>query len=374
MPNNGKGAFEPARTNGRIVEGLTTIRTPGLIDVAGAQQSREPTALRALTDGADHPTLPLLMHPLAQLLQRARRLSQDQCEAIQYLVEKGQRRWSEAIVELNYLEAGELASLLQNKLLLPRVDEKVLAAVSAATTSAIPAATAYRFGIVPVSADGRGNLTLAMTDPTDEAAVDTASRSSGCYVMRAVVAEDLLPQMLLKHYGPGPERPEVTPPGKKGNTFPMPEQPQPVAENEDWPEAEYPFETNPTAPRSPLDAISLAAAVNGLNNVSDREHLTQQMLDFLATGLERVLLFVNTRGELRGHDGRGVDLSLELTKQVRIPAELPSRLAGVLARRKPFLGPLGESTDVDRRLSKALGEPTGPFLIFPILLGERVPF
>jgi hypothetical protein len=129
-------------------------------------------------------------------------------------------------------------------------------------------------------------------------------------------------------------------------------------------------------PQSSYDIFSsadFAAVQKALTQTVERDALSRVVLDFLGRGFSRTIMLVNTRGELRGHDGRGADLWLEMVRQIRIPADAPSRLAGVMARRRPYLGPLGEATEVDRKIVAAFGKQNPQVLIFPVLLGERVP-
>ena len=97
------------------------------------------------------------------------------------------------------------------------------------------------------------------------------------------------------------------------------------------------------------------------------------LLDFLGAGFSRVILFVHTRGELRGHRARGRDLLVDAIKEIRIPSASPSIFGDALSLGAPYFSRMPEDTEIDRRFAAALGGCPGNVLVLPIKLGSIVP-
>ncbi|PCC75623.1 Type II secretion system (T2SS), protein E, N-terminal domain [Nannocystis exedens] len=107
--------------------------------------------------------------------------------------------------------------------------------------------------------------------------------------------------------------------------------------------------------------------------VKTRDEVTDLLLDFLAEGFSRVIMFVHVKGEIRGRDARGEDLLVEAVRQIRIPANGPSVFSGVIERRAPYFGPMRTDTPIDAAFFSALGGVEGVILVLPVLLREKVP-
>ncbi|MFZ6179695.1 hypothetical protein [Nannocystis pusilla] len=107
--------------------------------------------------------------------------------------------------------------------------------------------------------------------------------------------------------------------------------------------------------------------------VKSRDEVTDLLLDFLAEGFSRVIMFVHVKGEIRGRDARGEDLLVEAVRQIRIPAGGPSVFSGVIERRAPYFGSMRTDTPIDAAFFSALGGVEGVILVLPVLLREKVP-
>jgi len=107
--------------------------------------------------------------------------------------------------------------------------------------------------------------------------------------------------------------------------------------------------------------------------VKSRDEVTDLLLDFLAEGFSRVIMFVHVKGEIRGRDARGEDLLVEAVRQIRIPAGGPSVFSGVIERRTPYFGSMRTDTPIDAAFFSALGGVEGVILVLPVLLREKVP-
>jgi hypothetical protein len=107
--------------------------------------------------------------------------------------------------------------------------------------------------------------------------------------------------------------------------------------------------------------------------VKTRDEVTDLLLDFLAEGFSRVIMFTHIKGEIRGRDARGEDLMVEAVRQIRIPATGPSLFSGVIERRQPYFGAMRTDTAIDAAFYGALGGVDGMVLCLPVLMRDKVP-
>ena len=294
------------------------------------------------------------MSQLETLLRRSGRLRDDQLDAAREGVEQDGLTWVDSLVERAQLDEQDLVAFVQSKLLIPRVDAQILNAVDPELASLVAADLAHRYELLPVAKDELGNLTVAMVDPTDERGVDEVATATGGYVIRAAAPRSALRQALERYYGPRP-----------ANT-----KPERTASSDETLSASSSSEA-PSANDGPT--IAKPSRFHDIETAPDHLSLTTSIFDALAPRVHRLLLFVHTRGELRGQDSRGDDLLADEIRKIRIPSGMPSRFAGVIAQRRPYVGPMGRATEVDRRLDHAMRGIDGSVLIFPVVLGERVP-
>ena len=138
------------------------------------------------------------------MLSRAGLLSQEQIRsAHEHAIAHG-RALAQALVDLGFLDEDALVSFVQGRLMIPQADSGVLRRVDPAVATRIPADLAWRHGCLPVTHDDRGNLTVAMLDPTDGAAVDAVASHTGAYVIRAAAPPSALLATLEGIFGPAP--------------------------------------------------------------------------------------------------------------------------------------------------------------------------
>jgi hypothetical protein len=123
----------------------------------------------------------------------------------------------------------------------------------------------------------------------------------------------------------------------------------------------------------PLSPIAFARVLPRVVEAADRDEITQVLLDFLAEGFSRVIMFVHLQQQLRGRDARGDDLLLEAVTQVRIPTTGPSLFRDVIERGTPHFGPWRTDTKINTAFDLAMGSIKGNVLLLPVKLRERVP-
>lgn len=124
---------------------------------------------------------------------------------------------------------------------------------------------------------------------------------------------------------------------------------------------------------APLSAAAFGRVLPKLVEAANRDEITTVLLEFLAEGFDRVILFVHTQGMLRGRDCRGEDLMTEAVRQVRIPMSGPSTFSQVVDTGTPYFGPWRTENKIDAMFAEALGSIRGNVLVLPVKLGVRVP-
>jgi hypothetical protein len=256
-----------------------------------------------------------------------------------------------AVVELGVATEAELVRFLQSKLMIPRVDAELLQHVPTEAISRLSGDLAWAHEVLPVSVDDVGNLTVAMADPTDLRGVDAVVAATSAYVIRAVTPRTALRAALARTYGP----PKTRAPAAETAT-PLPPPPDPD-----------------DGPITPLSPSAFARMLPKLVLASDRDEITQVLIDFLAEGFARVIMFVNTQGQLRGRDARGEDMVVEAVRQVRIPTGGDSTFRQVIDSQSPFFGPWPTTTKIDQAFASAMGGIEGNVLVLPVALRGRVP-
>jgi hypothetical protein len=124
---------------------------------------------------------------------------------------------------------------------------------------------------------------------------------------------------------------------------------------------------------TPLSPDAFEAVSPRLARATSRDDVTDVLLTFFGSGFSRVLLFIHTNQELRGHDCRGADLLPEAVRQVRIPAGGPSLFSRAIQSKAPYFGPLRGETPIDVAFAQAMGNAGGNVLVLPIVIGGKVP-
>jgi hypothetical protein len=94
-----------------------------------------------------------------------------------------------------------LTEFYRSRLLVPRVNPNSLARLPSNVVEAIPVDMAIEFRCVPVALDREGNLTCAMSDPSDSHAVDEIGFFTSKYVVRAVATQMQIAWCLAHYYG-----------------------------------------------------------------------------------------------------------------------------------------------------------------------------
>ena len=333
---------------------------------------------------------PLALSNLATMMQRAGLLPEGESARIRDFAYANRVPPVEVIIHRGLSSEEDLVRFLQSKLMIPEVEADLLDQLERETLRHLPLELAWYHEVLPVSVDDVGNLTLAMADPTDLRAVDAVANHTGAYLVRAVAPLTALRRALQRYYGPRPAnlpsgagqdepapQPAVTPPPAPETKVaepapsPTPRQRSATPVPAEIPRTDSGRIIDENVP--PLSPAAFARVLPRLVAAADRDEITRVLLDFLAEGFDRVIMFVHLQKQLRGRDARGDDLLLEAVTQVRIPTTGPSAFRDVIERGAPYFGPWRNTSKINKAFDQAMGSIKGNVLVLPVRLRERVP-
>jgi hypothetical protein len=106
---------------------------------------------------------------------------------------------SESLVATGAVEDDTLTEFYRTRLMVPQVDAHALRHVPPKIVAMVPADVAIEFRVIPVAKDRDGNLTIAMSEPSDTKAVDELVFFTGNYVVRNVASQQQI-AWALQHY------------------------------------------------------------------------------------------------------------------------------------------------------------------------------
>lgn len=121
----------------------------------------------------------------------------------------------DVFVDSGIVNEADLCGLFRARLFVKEAATGQLMALSQQVLDLIPAETAIEHRVLPLSLDAEGNLTIAMADPTDVAAVDEIAFFTGKYINRTVVPLTAMRAALVKYFPDAPPSQSfaVLPPG-----------------------------------------------------------------------------------------------------------------------------------------------------------------
>ena len=103
------------------------------------------------------------------------------------------------LVKLGFVKDEEITSLLSKQYGVPSINLTQFE-IDPAVIKLIPAETAHKYQIVPLSRSG-ATLTIAMTDPTNVFAMDDIKFMTGYNVEPVVASETAVVDAITKYYG-----------------------------------------------------------------------------------------------------------------------------------------------------------------------------
>ncbi len=144
---------------------------------------------------------------IGELLLKEQRITQAQLdEALDHQKANG-GKLGYNFVKLGFVHDGEIASLLSKQYGVPSIDLSQFD-IDASVIKLVPAATAQKYEIVPVSRAG-ATLTIAMSDPTNVFAVDDIKFMTGYRVEPVVASQTAIVSAIERYYGNGMDAEEL---------------------------------------------------------------------------------------------------------------------------------------------------------------------
>src|SRR6188472_633611 len=135
---------------------------------------------------------------IGELLLKEKRITPEQLqEALNYQRQNGGKLGFN-LVHLGFVKDDEITSLLSKQYGVPSINLTQFS-IDAAVIKLIPAETAHKYQIVPLSRSG-ATLTIAMTDPTNVFAMDDIKFMTGYNVEPVVASETAVVEAIQKYY------------------------------------------------------------------------------------------------------------------------------------------------------------------------------
>jgi type IV pilus assembly protein PilB len=136
---------------------------------------------------------------IGELLLKEKRISPEQLqEALNYQRQHGGKLGFN-LIKLGYVKDDEITALLSKQYGVPSIALGSFD-VDAAVVKLVPAETAQKYQIIPLSRSG-ATLTIAMTDPTNVFAMDDIKFMTGYNVEPVVASETAVIDAIAKYYG-----------------------------------------------------------------------------------------------------------------------------------------------------------------------------
>ena len=136
---------------------------------------------------------------IGELLLKEKRITPEQLqEALNYQRQNGGKLGFN-LIKLGYVKDDEITALLSKQYGVPSINLTQFD-IDAAVIKLIPADTANKYQIVPLSRAG-ATLTIAMTDPTNVFAMDDVKFMTGYKVEPVVASETEIRGSIDRYYG-----------------------------------------------------------------------------------------------------------------------------------------------------------------------------
>jgi type IV pilus assembly protein PilB len=353
-----------------------------------------------------------IMSESASLLVRAGLVRADQIAAAHALRQHEGGSLGECLIRMGAIDEETLVEFYHRRLMIPRLPSAKLERIPPKVVALVSADMAAEFRVIPVEIDNEGTITLAMSDPSDNHAVDEVAFFADRFIVRAVASESAVRRAIERCYGirfraaeerapPAPAKPAPLAKPTRAELeeqivlltkikqldatplpipLPPPDDYQPAYIGQGTPEEPI-LLTTPVAqdsppPRRERDTLPGFPAVVApdpplaqLRAAIGRDEIARAVLDYVGQLAGRVVFFVVKKTLLVGHDARGFDVGA--VRHVAVSMEAPSLFRDVVASRLPYRGPLPE-TAANRAFAHALGGLSSEVLLMPIAVRTRI--
>src|SRR5215510_9467672 len=135
---------------------------------------------------------------IGELLLKEKRISAEQLQQALNQQKANGGKLGHNLVKMGVVKDEEITALLSKQYGVPSIDLKQFE-IDAAVIKLIPADTAQKYQIVPLSRGG-STLTIAMTDPTNVFAMDDIKFMTGYNVEPVMASETAVGEAISKYY------------------------------------------------------------------------------------------------------------------------------------------------------------------------------
>src|SRR4029079_8277371 len=142
---------------------------------------------------------------IGELLLKEKRITPDQLQQALNHQKANGGKLGYNLVKLGIVKDDEITALLSKQYGVPSINLTQFE-IDAAVIKLIPAETAHKYQIVPLSRAG-ATLTIAMTDPTNVFAMDDIKFMTGYTVEPVVASETAVVEAVLRYYPTGGAKP-----------------------------------------------------------------------------------------------------------------------------------------------------------------------
>ena len=338
---------------------------------------------------------------LGQLLINEKIITPEELdEALQSQVVFGGRLGS-ILIELGLVEEDELARLLSKKLHTPYAPQQMFEDISADILALVPKEFILKHRVIPLGIEQR-RLNLAMSDPSDLAAIDEIGFITGFVIIPMVAPEVRLVFSLEKYYGIkrdarylyrqwAPSRAkrkgaDAEAPAPQASSAP-PAGTEPFAVNQDpseWPTLDLadveqeiatidiPLPTSGAATPKSAGPFTLDSASVKLAEVKDRNEIADVVIQYAGQEFERVALFLIRGDRIVGWQAVLHKQPVAGFENFGLSLDKPSILKIVAEGRSFYRGPVLDTAENQRMLAAMGGGFPETAYLIPISLMERV--
>ncbi len=301
------------------------------------------------------------------------------------------------LMELGYLDENQITRFLSEKLGVPAADSSQISAIPPQVLGLVRPETVKKYQAIPISLDKK-RLTVAMTDPSDLAAIDNLAFITGCIIVPVILPELRLIQAMERLYGIKREQRyisvsrELREASRKSQMNKSSKISDEQAEATNWdtfnpgPMAsadfqgfdkynaeaawQHPEEPSPAETPTGDDQYSLDTLSSALAEADSREAIAESIIGYLGHSFAQAALFLikgqKAIGWLASERGKMVDGIADL----QLDLEQVPTLNKVVTKQNFFAGQLGNG-DAEA-LESALGTDLAPLaLLVPIVMLNR---
>lgn len=138
---------------------------------------------------------------IGELLVKEKRITSEQLQQALNHQKASGGKLGYNLVKMGFVKDEEITALLSKQYGVPSINLAQFD-IDAAVVKLIPAETAHKYQIIPLSRSG-ATLTIAMTDPTNVFAMDDIKFMTGYNVEPVVASETAVTDAIQKYYAPG---------------------------------------------------------------------------------------------------------------------------------------------------------------------------